>query len=192
MIRVRAVRRARGMSQVELARRAGLTQKTISDVELNRRPPRTSTMEKIAAALDERVENLITVFPDDPNIRPIPTAEEEPKLALLLISDEEFAARVEAWDVVEAERALYSITAGAERILELRAGVLDDATSSADIQLRRHYSRKLEGIGNRFRGRFGKLYKHKERLLKVELKRLTSDRDLGAAVERARSLTETA
>jgi DNA-binding XRE family transcriptional regulator len=48
---LRSLRLSRMLSQRDLARQAGVTQKTIVSVELGRLEPRLKTMRKLAAAL---------------------------------------------------------------------------------------------------------------------------------------------
>jgi transcriptional regulator with XRE-family HTH domain len=45
------VRRRHGLSQVDLSRRSGVAQNTISDIETGRREPRPSTLRKLAKSL---------------------------------------------------------------------------------------------------------------------------------------------
>ena len=56
MVSLRTQRLSNMLSQRDLAREAGVTQKTIVDVELGRIEPRLQTMRRLAAAL--RVEPL--------------------------------------------------------------------------------------------------------------------------------------
>jgi ribosome-binding protein aMBF1 (putative translation factor) len=49
---VAAQRRARGLSQAELAERCGTTQSAIARLESGGRPPRIDTLLRVAAALD--------------------------------------------------------------------------------------------------------------------------------------------
>ncbi len=49
---LRAIRRWRGVSQIEVARRSGLGQGYLSDLEKKRRTGTEATMERLAAALD--------------------------------------------------------------------------------------------------------------------------------------------
>jgi transcriptional regulator with XRE-family HTH domain len=52
----------RGLSQLELAKAAGLQQKTISEIETGKvRDPHPGTLRKLAAALDA---DIADVFPD--------------------------------------------------------------------------------------------------------------------------------
>ena len=52
MIRLKALRQARGWSGMELARQSGLSPSTISQVEHRRFVPYESQLSKLAAALD--------------------------------------------------------------------------------------------------------------------------------------------
>lgn len=56
--KVRAYREQRGMTQAELAEKAGVTQSFISDLEGNKKFPLLSTMDKIAHALGIDVTDL--------------------------------------------------------------------------------------------------------------------------------------
>jgi transcriptional regulator with XRE-family HTH domain len=51
MVQLRELRLARMLSQRDLAREAGVTQKTIVDLELGRVEPHLKTMRKLTAAL---------------------------------------------------------------------------------------------------------------------------------------------
>jgi transcriptional regulator with XRE-family HTH domain len=53
---VRAVRRRRGLSQAELARRAGTSQPVVSAYEHGRRDPTYGTLRKLIEAAGERVQ----------------------------------------------------------------------------------------------------------------------------------------
>ena len=57
---LREIRKKRGMSQAELARRAGIPQGVISYIECGRtKHPRVDTMQAIAAALQCTVDDLL-------------------------------------------------------------------------------------------------------------------------------------
>ena len=58
---LRDLRRRRGWSQVELAKEAGVTDETISNIERGEHEPRPTTLRKVATALGVAVEDL---FPD--------------------------------------------------------------------------------------------------------------------------------
>jgi putative transcriptional regulator len=61
--RLRAARSAAGLSQAELARKAGVHKLTVSQVETDRRPASDLLLVKLAAALGRRPDAL---FPDLP------------------------------------------------------------------------------------------------------------------------------
>ena len=62
--RVRALRERAGWSQLELSRRSGVRQPTLSDIETGQTPsPQGSTLAKIAAALVVPVESLLGTAP---------------------------------------------------------------------------------------------------------------------------------
>jgi XRE family transcriptional regulator, master regulator for biofilm formation len=65
--RIRRFRLARGWSQRELARRAGVRRAMISDLETNkRRSTQLSFLEKLAVALEMSVGKLVEEHTDDP------------------------------------------------------------------------------------------------------------------------------
>lgn len=67
---VRTIRDSRGMSQSELARRAGLAKATISDLESNvERSPGLDTLSKVADALDVHLATLIGIDVEGDAIR---------------------------------------------------------------------------------------------------------------------------
>src|SRR5438876_6597130 len=51
--RVKAIRKWRGMKQIELARKVGVTQGALSDIESGRRSPSSDLATQIAAALND-------------------------------------------------------------------------------------------------------------------------------------------
>jgi len=55
---VRHFRKLRGMTQAELAKAAGTTQYTVSEIELAHREPHPATLRKLAAALGVRVADF--------------------------------------------------------------------------------------------------------------------------------------
>src|SRR5215218_5288998 len=55
---VRYFRKLRGMTQAELAKAAGTTQYTVSEIELAHREPHPATLRKLAAALGVRVADF--------------------------------------------------------------------------------------------------------------------------------------
>jgi DNA-binding XRE family transcriptional regulator len=61
--RLRALRKARGLTAKEVAARAGLAQQTISRVELGQHDVVFSTLEKILAAMGYTLEDIL---PDEP------------------------------------------------------------------------------------------------------------------------------
>lgn len=63
-IKVRERREALGLSQIELARRAGVGQHTVSDIETGRYIPRVDVAILIARALMSPVEELFLVDED--------------------------------------------------------------------------------------------------------------------------------
>lgn len=86
-VTVRTIREARGYSQGELARRAGIAKATVNDLESNAdRSPGLDTLGKIADALDVHIATLIGVASDTPaapTIREVSDAEAATALANL-------------------------------------------------------------------------------------------------------------
>ena len=58
MNRIKEVRTAQGMTQVELATRAAVSQPYINDLENNRRVGKHETLERIAVAMGVTVDEL--------------------------------------------------------------------------------------------------------------------------------------
>ncbi len=65
---IRSVRRRRGLSQAELARRAGTSQPVVSAYEHGRRDPTYRTLRKLVEASGERLQ--ITARPASTDLRP--------------------------------------------------------------------------------------------------------------------------
>ena len=84
-VTVRTIREARGFSQGELARRAGLAKATVNDLESNaERSPGLDTLGKIADALDVHIATLIGVETDATvatAVKELPEAEASQALA---------------------------------------------------------------------------------------------------------------
>jgi uncharacterized protein len=77
---VRAVRRRRGLSQAELAHRAGTSQPVVSDYERGRRDPTYGTLRKLVAAAGERLVLDATPSPPD-----LPAAQSDDERARRLL-----------------------------------------------------------------------------------------------------------
>jgi transcriptional regulator with XRE-family HTH domain len=60
MERLKGIRAARGFSQRDLAKAAGIAQNTISAIERGNRPAQPSTLRKLADGLDVSVDSLLT------------------------------------------------------------------------------------------------------------------------------------
>lgn len=58
-LNLQALRRAKGLSQEELAHRASIHQTYLSGVERGKRNPSVMVMARIAAALDADVEDMV-------------------------------------------------------------------------------------------------------------------------------------
>jgi transcriptional regulator with XRE-family HTH domain len=56
---LRSLRLAAGMTQLDLAARSGITHEAISRLELGTRSPRSSTLHRLAAALDVEPADLV-------------------------------------------------------------------------------------------------------------------------------------
>ena len=55
---LKEIRRRHGLSQIDLSRRSGVAQNTISDIETGRREPRPSTLRKLAKSLGVEVADF--------------------------------------------------------------------------------------------------------------------------------------
>lgn len=58
--RVKALREAAGLTQIALAKKAGVQQGQLSEIEIGKRIPRLDTIKKLARALDVPPHVLIT------------------------------------------------------------------------------------------------------------------------------------
>jgi transcriptional regulator with XRE-family HTH domain len=74
---VRHFRKLRGMTQAELAKAAGTTQYTVSEIELAHREPHPATLRKLAAALGVRVADFYGE-PDSPLAEAPPSSLQPP------------------------------------------------------------------------------------------------------------------
>ena len=63
MNRIRRLRQQAGLSQVELARRIGCLQSTLSDIETGKTDPKQTRLEAIARALNVPVSELFEPSP---------------------------------------------------------------------------------------------------------------------------------
>jgi molybdate-binding protein/DNA-binding XRE family transcriptional regulator len=88
--RVREVRLAHGLSQKELADRAGLTRQAVNGIEMRRYTPNASVALRLAQALDSRVEDLFSL-PLSGRDRPVLTSgesmEDGDRVALACVGD---------------------------------------------------------------------------------------------------------
>ena len=88
--RVREVRLAHGLSQKELADRAGLTRQAVNGIEMRRYTPNASVALRLAQALDSRVEDLFSL-PLSGRDRPVLTSgesmEDGDRVALARVGD---------------------------------------------------------------------------------------------------------
>lgn len=57
--KLRRLRKERGLTQSQLAQRAGIESQTISNLERDRYVPRGSTLQKLADALGTEARNLV-------------------------------------------------------------------------------------------------------------------------------------
>jgi transcriptional regulator with XRE-family HTH domain len=81
---LRTVRRRRGLSQAELARRAGTSQPVISAYEHGRRDPTVGTLRRLIEATGERLQLGADLPPTD--LPPPGTAEEHARRLLDVLS----------------------------------------------------------------------------------------------------------
>jgi transcriptional regulator with XRE-family HTH domain len=84
---LRQARRRRGLSQAELARRAGTSQPVISAYERGHRDPSTETLRRLLAAAGERLE--LQLAPEPPDLPPPSSPEEHARrlVDVLLLAD---------------------------------------------------------------------------------------------------------
>jgi len=80
---IRAVRRRQGLTQAELARRAGTSQPVISAYEHGRRDPTYQTLRKLVEAGGERLQ-MDAVLPGSDNPRPADAREHARRLLEVL------------------------------------------------------------------------------------------------------------
>lgn len=81
---IRAVRRRRGLSQVELARRAGTSQPVVSAYEHGRRDPTYGTLRKLVEASGERL--WLDAVPATADLAPPQSIEEHARRLLDVLS----------------------------------------------------------------------------------------------------------
>ena len=81
---VRSVRRRRGLTQTDLARRAGISQPVVSAYERGRRDPTFGTLEKLVAATGERLR--IEAVTGSSDLPPALTPEEHGRRLLDVLS----------------------------------------------------------------------------------------------------------
>lgn len=63
--RMKEIRQKRGLTQVELSQRSGFTQARVSELEHGSRMPNLVTILRIAAALDCKVAELMSIFDEE-------------------------------------------------------------------------------------------------------------------------------
>jgi transcriptional regulator with XRE-family HTH domain len=119
---LRELRLRRGWSQEDLARKAGLTQDTISNVESGKHRPFPSTLRKIAGALEVEVGEL---FGDEPR----PKEEAPKKSPREELEDLRRSGRLEVR--VEAEDSYAAV--GLEDLSERFAGEILRAVQHEDV-----------------------------------------------------------
>lgn len=81
---IKAVRRRGGLTQADLARRAGTSQPVVSAYEHGRRDPTFGTLRKLVEASGERLS--IDASPERPDVPPAATAEEHGRRLLDVLS----------------------------------------------------------------------------------------------------------
>jgi transcriptional regulator with XRE-family HTH domain len=63
--RMKEIRQKRGLTQVELSQRSGFSQARVSELERGARMPNLVTILRIAAALDCKVAELMSIFDEE-------------------------------------------------------------------------------------------------------------------------------
>jgi hypothetical protein len=81
---IRAVRRRSGLTQTDLARRAGTSQPVVSAYEHGRRDPTVGTLRKLVEASGERLH--LDAAPEGPDLPPAATPEEHARRLLDVLS----------------------------------------------------------------------------------------------------------
>jgi transcriptional regulator with XRE-family HTH domain len=94
---LRRIRMRRGLGQVELAQRAGLTQPTISEIETGHRGAQTRTLQKLADALDMPLSMFFVEDEGAPKVPP------PPKTPLANSTPEEIETKLYGAPVKESE-----------------------------------------------------------------------------------------
>jgi transcriptional regulator with XRE-family HTH domain len=103
---IRTVRRRRGLTQAELARRAGTSQPVVSAYEHGRRDPTFATLRKLVEASGERLE-LATASPVT-DLPPARTDEEHGRRLLDVLSLADAIPRRRSAPVLRAPRLVSS------------------------------------------------------------------------------------
>lgn len=109
MEELRRIRKERGLSQAKLAARAGLDPATVNQIELGKRKPTTSSLEKLAEALDVELAELFKGYAMPPKAQaPLWSDEAQPERHSFDFREarkwlEEYCAR---WERRLAERAV--------------------------------------------------------------------------------------
>jgi len=137
---VRYFRKLRGMTQAELAKAAGTTQYTVSEIELAHREPHPATLRKLAAALGVRVADFYGEL--DSPLGPAPSS--QAKLFNNGVLDEERRA---AWEAA-ADEARRLRETGPAQMWRVLSGWRASKERDEPYATRRKY---LDEIGNLLR-----------------------------------------
>jgi transcriptional regulator with XRE-family HTH domain len=103
---IKAVRRRQGLTQAELARRAGTSQPVVSAYEHDRRDPTIATLAKLVAAGGERLQ--INASPPVSDLPPARDPEERNRRLLDVLSLADAVPRRRRDEVLNAPRMISS------------------------------------------------------------------------------------
>ena len=138
MVRLRHARELAGLSQQELADSSGVSQHTISEIELGRRKPHGSTLRKLAEVLGVEVADLRGV-PGRPPLGPAPTSQQ------LTLNGELEEERRAAWEAaVEKARGLRE--SGQTRMRELLSLWRASSERQEDADARLEYRNEMADL----------------------------------------------
>jgi transcriptional regulator with XRE-family HTH domain len=138
LVRLRHARELAGLSQQELADSSGVSQHTISEIELGRRKPHGSTLRKLAEVLGVEVADLRGV-PGRPPLGPAPTSQQ------LTLNGELEEERRAAWEAaVEKARGLRE--GGQARMTELLSLWRASKERQEDADARLEYRKEMADL----------------------------------------------
>ena len=145
-MRVRELREAKGLRQIDLAYRAGLAPSVVSEIENGKREPRAGTLRKLAAVLEVEVPDLYPkgqarLFAEEP--RGIPARELdalrrwigylEPRVRANELGQEELNHAIDGALAFGMERAIQLPPEDKERFQVLGYAMLDEARELAAL-----------------------------------------------------------